>query len=76
MQKHKTSLLMFAGAILFYVIFGILVPGVFYGSPEARTSGAAHAMATLSQFLRQGSVYVALLLRTYALARLMKELRD
>jgi len=75
MEKHKISLMMMAGAIAFYVIFGIVVPDVFYGSPEAATRPVEHATAALGQVLRKISPYFAIVFGAYALARFIKELR-
>ncbi len=74
-DKELINAMMMAGAIAFYVIFGIVVPDVFYGSPEAATRPVEHATAALGQVLRKISPYFAIVFGAYALARFIKELR-
>lgn len=75
MKKHKNSLMMLAGAVLFYVVFGIVVPDVYYGSPEDATKPVEHAVAAVGEVLRQISPYIAIVLGAYAVARFIMELR-
>ena len=73
MKKHKSSLMMLVGAILFYVVFGIIVPDVFYGSPESATKPVDHATAATGQLVRSVALYVTIVLTGYGIVRFMKE---
>ena len=73
LEKHRTSLMMLLGAILFYVVFGIIVPDVFYGSPESATKPVEHATAATGQVLRSLALYVTIVLAGYGIVRFMKE---
>ena len=75
MAKHKLSILLLAGAIAFWLIFGIIIPDVFYGSPEDATKPVEHATAAVGQVLRKISPYLTLAMVGLAAARFFKELR-
>ena len=74
-EKHKISLAMIVGAILFYIVFTIVVPDVFYGAPETASKPVEHASAALGQVLRKISPYIAFVLAGFALARFLKEIQ-
>ncbi len=75
MNKHKTSLAMLAAAIGFYVVFGIIIPDAFYGSPEDTARPVQHATAAVGKILQKVSPFLAIMMGAYALARFVKELR-
>ena len=74
LEKHKTSLLMLTGALLFYVIFALVVPDVLYPSPESASRPIDHATAAVGQVLRSISPYLALALAVFAVLRFFREM--
>jgi len=75
LDKHKTSILMLIVAISFYVIFGLIIPELYYSSPEPASRGLEHATAGLGQVLKKVVPVMALIMGLYAAARFFNELK-
>ena len=67
---------MLAGAVAFYLVFGIIVPDVFYGTPDAANPTSEHPTIDVGQILRMVTPYFAAVLGLFAVVRFIKELRE
>ena len=61
-ENHKNSLLLLIAAISFYLLFGILIPELFYSEPQTETKAAADAISGVGVVLKSVVPYITLIM--------------
>ncbi len=74
MIRHKTSIALFAAAVLVYVLLGIVLPGISY-TPDAQVEGGWNAIQLIKAMAEMAAPFIALILALIGGIALLKERR-
>lgn len=72
MNRHKTSIALFAAAVAVYVLLGIVLPELTY-SPDAQVEGGWNAIQLTKAIAEMAAPIIALILALLAGIALLKE---
>ena len=71
--KHKNSLLLLIAALGFYLVFGFLIPELYYSEPQTETKAAADAISGVRVVLKSVVPYITFIMSALAVVVLFKE---
>jgi len=72
MNKHKTSIALFAAAIVVYVLLGMVLPEISY-TPDAQVEGGWNAIQLVKAMAEIAAPIIALILALLGGIALLKE---
>ena len=72
MNRHKTSIALFAAAIVVYVLLGMVLPEISY-TPDAQVEGGWNAIQLTKAIAEIAAPIIALILALLAGIALLKE---
>jgi hypothetical protein len=72
MNRHKTSIALFAAAIAVYVLLGIVLPELSY-TPDAQVEGGWNAIQLIKATAELAAPIIALILALFGGIALLKE---
>jgi hypothetical protein len=72
MNRHKTSIALFAAAIVVYVLLGVVLPGISY-TPDAQVEGGWNAIQLVKAMAEIAAPIIALILALLGGIALLKE---
>ena len=71
--KHKVSLLLLIAAIGIYLVFGFLIPEMYYSEPQTETEAAADAIGVVGVVVKSVVPYITLVMSAMAVVLFIKE---
>jgi hypothetical protein len=72
MNRHKTSIALFAAAIVVYFLLGMVLPGISY-TPDAQVEGGWNAIQLVKAMAEIAAPIIALILALLGGIALLKE---